>query len=225
MKRPFEFLVTRRGALAWPLAAVALGAFGAGSAARAASPAETFVQTNIDRSYAILSDRALNPSERRRRFHDQLLSMVDVKRVALFTLGLYARSAAQGALEKFELAFEDFLTEVYLRGLDSYTDLRITGSSERARDDVIVSVAASDASGKSSQLNIAFRVRRANDGRPIIIDLQIEGAWLALVQRSEFIAYLQQHGGDVAELSTEIEQRADRLRVARSESEIHRRGQ
>jgi ABC-type transporter MlaC component len=209
-----EHVVTRRRAAMWSLGIVALGAFAATADARAANPAEAFVQSNIDRSYTILNDRALDAAERELRFRALLVSMVDVRRVATFALGPYSRGADQATIDRFETAFTNLLSTVYLRGLNSYSGLLVTGSTERVPDDVIVNVAAERAGGTSSELSLAFRVRRSNDGRQVITDLQIEGAWLALVQRAEFIAYLQQHRGDIAALSQDVERTAARLQVA-----------
>jgi ABC-type transporter MlaC component len=216
-----EYVMTRRDAVTWTLGIVTFGAFAATAEGRAANPAEAFVQSNIERSYAILNDAELTAAERERQFRVLLFSTVDVKRVASFTLGPYARNASPAAIDRFDTAFANLLAAVYLRGLAGYNALRVMGSTERSPDDVIVSVAAQSATG-GSQLSLAFRVRRSKDGRHVVTDLQIEGAWLALLQRSEFLAYLQQHDGDVAALSTEIQDRAARIRVARIENEIHR---
>jgi phospholipid transport system substrate-binding protein len=193
------------------------------SEARAANPAETFVQSTINKSYAILNDGVLNASERQQQFHALLVSAVDGRRVALFTLGPYARDAAQIDVETFEDAFTDFLTAVYQRGLDKYTDPKVTGSSERARDDVIVNVTAASPNGSASRLELAFRVRQTSNGERVITDLQAEGAWLAITQRAEFTAYLQQHGANIAGLAMELEKRTAQIRLAQSESEIYRR--
>jgi phospholipid transport system substrate-binding protein len=177
--------------------------------------AEEFVQSGIDKSFAILNANPSDAGEQQRQFHELLISIVDVPRVASFTLGPYVSNASQETLHAFEAAFADFLSEVYLRGLASYTAARVTGSIARAADDVIVHVSASRASGPPHLL--AFRVRRATDGRQVITDLQIEGTWLALNQRAEFSAYLQQHRADIGELSTALKERASRLRMASSE--------
>jgi phospholipid transport system substrate-binding protein len=193
------------------------------SNAHAANLSETFIQSSIDKTYAILNDGALNASERQRQFRALLVSLVDVRRVALFTLGPYARDAAPADIETFEGAFTDFLTAVYQRGLDNYADPEVTGSSERAREDVIVNVTARAPNGNESRLRLAFRVRRTSGGEHVITDLQVEGAWLALTQRADFTAYLQRHGGNIAGLATELQDRAAQLRLAQSESEIHHR--
>ena len=194
------------------------------SNAHAANSAETFVQSTIDRTYAILNDGALSPTEREQQFRTLLLSVVDVRRVALFTLGPYARGAAEADLETFERTFAEFLTRVYQRGLDNYASPKVTGSTERAPGDVIVNVTASPPSGTGPQLQLAFRVRSTNGAGEAITDIQVEGAWLAIVQRGDFTAYLQQHKADIAGLAMELEKRTAQLHLAQSESEIRRRG-
>ena len=218
--RAHPHALTRRSAIMFLLACAGLGMLGAAPGAYAANPAESFVQANVDRSFAILNDSTSDAGERQRQFRALLLSIVDVRRVALFTLGPYARGAAPASMETFELAFANLLTEVYLRGLSNYTGVDVTGSTERGADEVIVNVAAARAGGPPQ--SIAFRVRRADDGRHVVTDLQIEGAWLAITQRAEFAAYLQRNGGDLGALSAEIEDRAARFRVTRIEREIQR---
>jgi phospholipid transport system substrate-binding protein len=207
--------------LAGFLALIAIGALAA-SDARAASSAETLVQSSIDKSYAILNDGALGASEKEQRFRIFLQSVVDIRRVALFTLGPYARNATPADTKTFEDAFGDFLAAVYQRGLYNYASPKVTGSTERAADDVIVNVTATSPNGNGSPLSLAFRVRGTSSGQ-LVTDLQVEGAWLAITQRSDFTAYLQQHGGNLAALAMELDKRVEQLRLAQSESEIHRR--
>ena len=48
---------------------------------------------------------------------------------------------------------------------------------------------------------------------PIIIDMQVEGVWVAVTQRADFTSYLQQHGGSVPDLATYLERQARQIRV------------
>lgn len=63
-------------------------------AAHATTPAESFIQQNIDKGYAILSDTSLTPQKRAENFRGLLGGIMDGKRVAVFTLGPYSRSAS-----------------------------------------------------------------------------------------------------------------------------------
>jgi len=216
--------VTRRSAAVSLLAFAVFGVLGLTSGARAAAgSAEAFVQSGIEKSYAILNNSGLSASERQTQFRAFLSSIVDIRRVALFTLGQYARNVAEGDDEKFELAFADFLTAVYQRGLSSYVDPKVTGSMERARDDVIVNVMANTANGKTGPAQLAFRVRRGSNGQYVVTDMQVEGAWLAILQRAEFTAYLQQHNANIGALAMELQDRTARIRVARSDGEFQQK--
>jgi len=181
---------------------------------RAASSAETVVQSSIDRSYAILNAQAANELQRQDQFRTLLLGMVDIQRVALFTLGPYARRASAADVSNFVGAFTGYLAAVYRRGLDTYKSqsLTVVGSTERSPDDVIVNVRPGVQTQASSQPQLAFRVRRSASGENAITDLQVEGVWLALMQREEFTAYLQQHRGDLAGLAAEVEKRTEQIR-------------
>ena len=176
--------------------------------------AEDFVQSSIDEGYAILNDSTLSVDERENRLRALLLMVIDLKRISAFTLGAYARSAPPAAIHSFADAFANFVTVIYERNLDvSGQTIRVTGSKVLAADDVIVTADVIRLTANRPPLKIAFRVRKTTTGNNAIVDLQAEGVWLALTQRSEFTAYLQQHGGDILELSGELESRAERIRA------------
>jgi ABC-type transporter MlaC component len=108
--------------------------------AQAASPAESFVQQNIDRGYAILNDTSLTAQERSVKFHGLLNNIMDSKRVALFTLGVYARSASPAQIDDFASTLSEFVAAVLqhdMAGNPGQT-LTVTGSVVRGPDDVIV---------------------------------------------------------------------------------------
>jgi len=187
-----------------------------------ANPAETFVQNSVDKGHAILNDSTASVGERENRFRAHLLTVIDLKRVSTFTLGPYARGASMAAILSFENAFADFVTAVYQRSLDiDGQTIRVTGSVARATDDVIVTADVTRVAVKDAPSKIAFRVRKTDNGNDAVVDFQAEGVWLALTQRDDFTAYLQQHGGDILQLAGELESRAERIRAgatARSSS-------
>jgi len=179
--------------------------------ARAANPAEDFVAAFIQHGNTILSDQSLHPAERDLEFRTFLLSVTDMKRVALFTLGPYAKEAPEPALAAFVSAFTDLATEIYQRGFASYGQtVRITGSTARSEDDVIVNADSPDPNGKPAPIKIAFRVRKTETGGNVILDVAVQGQWIALSQQQGFTSYLQLHGGDITKLSHELEMRAAR---------------
>ena len=174
--------------------------------ASAANSAESFIQTVIARGNAILGDTSLDAGQRDQRFREFLLSVTDMKRTAMFTLGSYAQSAPEPLVADFLSTFIDF--DVYQRGFGSYGQtIRVMGSTERSSDDVIVNTEAADQKGKPEPFKIAFRVRRNYAGQEVITDVQVQGVWLAISQRTGFVSFLDLHGGDVAKLSHELKSR------------------
>jgi len=173
--------------------------------AHAANPAEAFIEDSVRKGSAILDDNSLATSERDRKFRDFVLSITDMKRVALFTLGSYATSASEDAVAGFVAAFTDFSVALYRNGFRSYAHgIRVTGSMIRADDDVIVNAEAPDQNGKPEPMKISFRVRKDARGRDVIVDVELSGTWLAISQRDEFASYLKLNGGDIAKLSGEL---------------------
>ena len=66
-----------------------------GPAAAAANPAEEYVGDNIHKGLDILNNKGLSVDQRRSPFEQFLLGLTDMKRIAVFTLGNYRRSASQ----------------------------------------------------------------------------------------------------------------------------------
>lgn len=183
----------------------------------APSPPEMFVQQNVDKGLIILNNNAIAPQERDTEIRALLLSITDVKRLALFTLGANARSASDSQLDDFVRAFSGFFAVVFQHDLEHAAGeaIVVTGSQTRAPDDVIVNATLAGSGGTLSStvpVKIAFRVRKNAGGADVIVDLQVEGIWMALTQRDEFAAYLGQHGSSITLLTAELASRTMRLR-------------
>jgi phospholipid transport system substrate-binding protein len=183
-------------------------------AAPADNPAEAFVQDNIEKGYAILNSTTLSDEQRRSQFRDFMLSLTDARRIGMFTLGQYANGASKEDIEAFIDAFSDYAVAVYESRLSKYKGqtLKVTGSVQRAADDVVVNTDVVNPGAPNAQpLKAAFRVRKTSDGRPIVTDIQVEGVWLALSQRSDFTGFLQQHGGRLPELTSDLQRQTQLL--------------
>ncbi len=187
--------------------------------AAAANPVEAFVQQSVDRGYAILNGASLSDEQRRERFRDFMLSLTDADRIGAFSLGQYVNGASKADVESFESAFTDYVVAVYELRLSKFKGrtIRVTGSTQRAADDVVVSAIVVNPDNPSGPpIKAAFRVRKSNDGRSIVTDIQVEGIWLALSERSEFTAFLQQHGGRISDLVADMRRRTQTLIPAAS---------
>lgn len=185
------------------------------SDAHKAGEAETFVQASIERGYRILNNKDLGANDRQMQFREFLNSITDTKRVALFTLGTYARSASETDSDKFFAAYDEFAAAMYQGYFDWYTgqSMRVVNSVVRSQDDVVVYADVMGPNG-TPQFKIGFRVRKDAAQKNIVTDFQFEGVWLVLNQRADFTSFLQQNKGDFASLSTELQKRTKRFREA-----------
>jgi phospholipid transport system substrate-binding protein len=182
--------------------------------ARATPATEAFIQHNFDKGYLILNSPSLSEAQRREQFRTFLLDLAASRRIALFTLGPYAAGAAPADADAFVEAFTNYSVAVYEKGLNRYQGqaLRVTGSSDRATDDSVVRAELVSPNRSNGQLiKVAVRVRQDESGAPTVTDIQIEGVSLAITERDDFTAYLQQHKGSVPELSRRLNTLSDEV--------------
>src|SRR5258707_10581711 len=89
------------------LVALALAVSVLAPAAEASTQGEQFIANNVQRGLTILNDRSLSEAQRRDQFSHFLVTLTDMKRIALYTLGQYRRGASQTDLDQFSNAFQD----------------------------------------------------------------------------------------------------------------------
>jgi ABC-type transporter MlaC component len=194
---------------------LALFGVAAGAVAAPANDAEIFVQTSVDRGYQILNNKQLSGMEREKQFRDFLNSITDTKRVAVFTLGTYARSGSKDEIDRFLVAYDAFAAAMYQGYFDWYTGqrVRVVSSTVRAADDVVVYCDVIGPAG-TPQFKVGFRVRKDSAQKNILTDFQFEGVWLVLNQRSDFTSFMQQNKGSFGLLTAELEKRTQRFKEA-----------
>jgi len=208
--RPLKLpALTRRAML---VSAAALPLLQAGPAAAAGNVAETFVDENIHKGLSILSDKKLTLTQRRDQFETLLLGLVDVRRIALFTLGQYRRSAPPEDVEAFVNAFKNYATAAYQSYFAKYTyqTLKVTGSTKRNDTDFIVQTLLVDPNSSQQPSEVDFRVR-TDTGKPVLVDVAYQGIWLSLEQRDQFVAFLGQNNGNIRTLIAHLSDLAANL--------------
>jgi len=160
------------------------------------APAALFIQ-DVGRQLGQALQGADTLAEKRRRLEPFIARVVDVPAVARFCLGRYWRVATPEQRQRF--------TGLFLRSLANAVALR-AGSYQTGLGHVIVQqpVARPDGiyvptlvqpQGKP-EVHVAWIVEA--DHAPMqIIDVTAEGMSLRLAKRSDFTAYIAQHGGDI----------------------------
>ncbi len=169
--------------------------------AAAANVAETFVDNNIHKGLEILNNKSLSTPQRRDQFESFLLGLVDIKRIGLFTLGQYRRTAPPADVDAFIAAFKNYAVAAYQSYFSRYSGqtLKVTGSTERSPTDFIVNTQLMDPHSSQPPLQVDFRVR-TDSGNPVLVDVSVSGIWLSLEERDQFTAFLGQNNGNVRTL-------------------------
>jgi phospholipid transport system substrate-binding protein len=185
---------------------------------RVTDNADTFVQQNINQAIAILNDPSNSDDLRYDKFSSFILTVTDMNRIALFTLGPYGRGASDGDIKAFTSAFTEYASAVYEQNLAKYKGkaIKVIGSAPRSPSDYIVNAVASGSDGKRP-IDLAFHV--SNDsGHFVLLDAQVEGFWLADYERSQFESILQQSHGNIPALSAYVAEQGKKIRSGRTTS-------
>jgi ABC-type transporter MlaC component len=136
--------------------------------------------------------------------HAFLLSLLDTRRIASYTLGPALQTASQADVAAYSDAFRDFAVTGYDAMLGSYSGetLRVTGAAQHGPGDFVVTAQVIDPSGAANGKTppeVDFRIFEEN-GKFFIADINVGGVWLAPAERNDIQGFLKQHNGDMAAL-------------------------
>jgi phospholipid transport system substrate-binding protein len=183
--------------------------------AHAASPAEDFVQNNVQKGLDILTG-AGSKEQKQTQFRSFLLGLTDLKRIADYTLGPAKNTTSPADLAAFEEAFREYAFAVYESEFEKYSGqtLKVTGSVERKADDHLVTTMLIDPHAQKGQepIQVDFRIF-GTPGHFTIGDITVVGLDLAITEQDDFTAFLSQHNNDVRQLTANLKQRAASVRA------------
>lgn len=172
--------------------------------ARAATPAEAFINTITTEALNILRT-STSAEEREQKFGDLLDNFTNMRRIARFTLGASARTAGEQDLNNFKSTLRDTLVRIYANRLAGYTDERIeiSGSTAKGRNYLVTSRILF--SGDRPAVDMVWWVIEEKDGRFTLFDIQILGVWMAQEQRDVFSGILKSNQGNIGALIQHLE--------------------
>jgi phospholipid transport system substrate-binding protein len=179
--------------------------------AQAATPAESFVSTNIEKGLQILNTHG---PQRAGQFQTFLEGLTDISRIGRFTLGNARRTASPADLASFESAFRNYAIAVYQSRLSKYSGqtLKVTGSVDNGPGDFTVSTVMVDPAAQSDQQPLPVGFRVVSEGsRMVVIDVSVAGVWLSIEERDQFSAFLAQHGNSIPALVAHLNQLTTQL--------------
>jgi phospholipid transport system substrate-binding protein len=187
-------------------------------AARAATPAEEFVQNNVQKGLTILNGNG-SKEQKREEFRNFLLKLTDLKRIADYTLGPVKNSTSPADLAAFEDAFREYAFAVYESEFQKYSGqtLKVTGSIQRKADDYLVTTVLIDphAPKSSDPITVDFRIF-GTPGHFTVGDITVLGLDLAITEQDDFTSFLSQNNNSVKALTANLKERAARVRAGGS---------
>jgi phospholipid transport system substrate-binding protein len=177
--------------------------------------AEQFVQGQGQRIITLLSNPSLSPSSKTQAFKAIVDQIADVPRITSFVLGKYARSITPAQMQRFAPVFRAYEQSVYETQLSNFhgKTLQVTGSVARRPGDVVVNTVISGG-GLSQPLPLAWRVLGGGASWKVV-DVQASGVWLAITQQQDFVSTIDNHGGDIDALISQLQQQARRREAGR----------
>lgn len=196
--------LTRRAALgvgaALALALALAFALAFSSPARADQAAEDFMSGILDEANIVFE--AQDEQTRLDGIETLVNKYVDMKRVAMWVLGQYARQITDAQKEEYFPLFRRYATLVYQEALSDYSGqrLEIVNSVDRSPRDIIINTRFSNLrpNDQYADVTVHWRVYRDGDGEMSIFDAGANGVWLAIEQQSQFKSVIANNGGGTA---------------------------
>ncbi|MEM1105028.1 MAG: ABC transporter substrate-binding protein [Pseudomonadota bacterium] len=140
----------------------------------------------ISQAAAELSQGALTP--------DELADLVDIEAVARFTLGRHADTLSADEISDYTDAFGAFLETTFDAHADRFVgaDVTVVDSRDRSARDSVVTVQVAFENRPPETVRWRVLSRGATWK---IVDVQVQGLWLAIEQRAQITAILESQGG------------------------------
>jgi len=212
-------LVTRRSVGRTLIAAtamtVALLACPATNRAHAASEyvegAKAFLQDLADRTIATLNQKQLSPPDRIKAFRDLFNQGFDVPSIGQFVAGRSWARANEPQKIAYLQVFEDVTILTWALRFDQYNGEKL--SIEKAREDgkaVLIESLIMRPGGKDP-VRVDWRIEKGKDGYKIL-DIVAEGTSLAIAQRADYSAVIQQNNGQFEALIHALRNKREKLR-------------
>ena len=131
-----------------------------------------------------------------------------MKKIARFTLGRFAKTASEQDLQAYTTAFTDNVVDTWTQRFASYAGEKIVFTDARQENgkDVYVHSDLLMADGVN-KIEIVWRVSMKK-GKTHLVDLVVEGVSMILSYRNEYTAILQQNGGNIADLTEKLKNKA-----------------
>ena len=165
-----------------------------------------FIGELVADTKSILSSTATQ-EEKLKKLGNLALENVDIRGLALYTLGAYRKELSEDKLKEYHVLFEKYFIKSFTSRLTEYSDpkIEILGAEVKNPKYTIVHSRLLSTSEKP-EIKINWRVYTKNPNKPLIRDLIVEGLSLARTQKEEFASVIESNDGNVMKLFEKLEE-------------------
>ena len=164
--------------------------------------ADEFIRTVGQEAIESLTGKEMSDVQRQKGFRSILNRTFEVPLIAKFTLGRYWRRASKVQQKEYVQLFEDFIVLAYTARFKDYSGEAFTVGKVREIDERDALVQSLLILKDGRKIVVYWRVRGKSE--PKIIDVIVEGISMAITQRDEFSAIINQNGGKIDGLLTAL---------------------
>ena len=204
-------MMTRRFVLACA-AAAGIGILGLNGPAHAdlLGDANEKVQVLADQALSILADKSISRVDREARLKTLFLDNFDVKAIGKFVIASHWRTATDQERADFLAVFQDYVVKTYAVQLGQYAGekFKVLSAQPEKRGVVVISQVAPP---NRPPIELKWRLRKPKSGSLWIVDVVVENISMALTQRQEFAAVIQQRGGTLQGLIVALREKIQEL--------------
>ena len=161
--------------------------------------AKQFVTDLADEAITILRN-AENRAAREEGFHNLLTERANLRRIARFTLGQFARQVEKDEFEAFQTLLTEMIVKVYANRLAEYSDEKvIVDGVQNKKRNFIVASHIEFANGREP-IEMSWWLVKEKSGGFSLFDVNVLGVWMAQEQRDSYASVLKKNRGDMNKL-------------------------
>ena len=165
-----------------------------------------FVDELVNEAINVLSDKNLNKEQKIAFVEKIALENVDIKALALYTLGVLRKSSSDEDIKNYQNSFEKYFLKSLTSRLTDYSSSKfeILGDDKKSANTTIVNSKVTPLDG-GPEIKIDWRIYTKNPEKPLIRDLIVEGLSMARVQKEEFASILSSNNNDIKKLIDKLD--------------------
>ena len=161
--------------------------------------AKTFVTEMADEAITILKTQTTREG-REAGFRKILDERSNMRRIARFTLGPFARKISDEDFATYQQLLNELIIKVYANRLGEYgNEQLVVGRSQSKKKNFIVNSQIEFDNGRQP-IAVDWWLYREKDDSFSLFDVRVIGVWMAQEQRDSFASVLKNNRGDISAL-------------------------